>query len=131
LIALPQVLLDNVSSKPLPPNLTTIIVNTFLYNISFITIIEEACFRGLLVGFIIMSGYKENAAFVFQAILFWIGHYMVISNPVTFFISIPLLTLSTTLIMKKYKIVFLPIIVHTFVNIFTSIFVVVLQQYFA
>ena len=129
LIALPQALLGTVHLT-LPPNLLSIIVNSLLYNISFVTIIEEVCFRSLLVGFMIMNGYKENVALSFQSILFWIGHYMIISNPVSFFIAIPLLSLSTTLLMKKYKMVFLPIVTHTFVNVFTSIFVVVLRQYF-
>ena len=131
LIALIQALLDSGFSKSLPPNLSTIITDMFIFQISFVSVIEEACFRGLIVGFMLMNGYKENTAFSFQAILFWIGHYMAISNPVLFFVAIPLLTLSTTLIMKKYKMIFLPIMTHTLVNVFTSIVVIVLQQSFA
>ena len=78
-----------------------------------------------------MNGFKENTAFSIQAILFWMGHYMSISNPVLFFIAIPLLTISTTLIMKKYKMIFEPIMVHTLVNVYASVIVIILQQSFS
>jgi hypothetical protein len=102
------------------------------YQISFITVIEEVCFRGLIVGFMVMNGFKEDTAFFVQAILFWGIHYMNIATiPITFFISLPLLTLSTTLIMRKYKTIFLPIMTHTLVNVFAYSLTYALQRYFS
>lgn len=123
---------NNLTSLSLPPNPINQILKLFLYNISFTTVIEEVCFRGLIVGYMIMNGYKEDTAFFVQAILYWGVHYITISYvPVWFFIGIPLLTLSTTLIMRKYKMIFLPIMVHTSVNVFINIFIFGLQRYFS
>ncbi len=132
IIALTQVLLSSFEITAVPPNLIKSIRNEFLYNISFAGVSEEVCFRGLIVGFMIVNGYKEDFAFLVQAVLFWGIHYMfVTTNPIWFFTGIPLLTLSTTLIMKKYKTIFLPILVHTTVNVFIYIFVFLLQPYFS
>jgi len=130
IIALLYTLSNSVYSKSLPLNLFTIVINTFVFQLSFVTVIEEACFRGLIVGFMIMNGYKENTALFIQAILFWGIHYMdIIANPALFFIIVPLFTLSATLIIKKYKMLYLSIIMHTLFNVCTSILVTVLHRY--
>jgi hypothetical protein len=132
IIALAQMLLALSKITDLPQNLINDTLNNFFYQISFIAVIEEVCFRGLIVGFMVMNGYKEDTAFFVQAILFWVMHYMYIASiPITFFISIPLLTLSTTLIMRKYKIIFLPIMTHTLANVFAYILTFALQRYFS
>ena len=92
-------------------------IGTLMYNLSFVTVLEEVVFRGLLVGLLVMKGYKEDIAFVIQGILFWIIHYSNSSNTVLFFIALPILTLSTTLIVRKYKMLYLSIMIHTLVNI--------------
>ena len=110
-----------------PPNLSAYILRTFLYQVSFVTVIEEACFRGLLFGLLVMNGYQEDRALIIQAILFWGVHYMQISaNPALFFIAVPMLTLSTTLITKEYKMLYLSVIVHTLANVFGPVLVAIL-----
>jgi hypothetical protein len=108
----------NPVRESLPPNLSTVILNTFFYQVSFVTVIEEACFRGLLFSFLLMNGYQEDRALLIQGILFWGVHYQKISaSPAVFFVAVPILTLSTSLIIKKYKMLYLSVIVHTLVNI--------------
>lgn len=108
----------NPIHEALPPNLSTYFLQTFLYQISFVTVIEEACFRGLLYGFLMINGYQEDRALVIQGLLFWGVHYLKMSaNPVLFFIGIPLLTISTSLIIKKYKMLYLSVVVHTLANV--------------
>ena len=60
----------------LPTDLTSYIINSSLFQLSFITVIEEAYFRGLLFGFLVMIGFKENVALIVQALLFLGVHYL-------------------------------------------------------
>jgi hypothetical protein len=102
-----------------PPNLSSYFISTFLFQIAFVTVIEEACFRGLVFYLLMMNGYQEDRALMIQGILFWGGHYLrIVSNPALFFIAIPVLAVSTSLITKKYKMLYLPIVVHTLANVF-------------
>lgn len=111
----------------LPPNLSAYILSTFLYHVSFVTVIEEACFRGLVFSLLVLNGYREDRALIIQGILFWGVHYMQITaNPALFFIAVPILTLSTTLITKEYKMLYLPVIVHTLVNVFGPVLIAIL-----
>lgn len=112
----------------LPSNLLSYILSTFLFEVAFVTVIEEALFRGLLFGILVMNGYEENKALFVQAVLFWGVHYLKLSNTPLFFIAIPLLTLSTTLITKKYKMLYLPIMIHTFANVLGPVLVVIIQN---
>jgi hypothetical protein len=107
----------------LPADISTYIVNMSAFQLPFVAVIEEAIFRGLLFGFMMMIGYKENTALFIQAILFWGYHYMDIANPVFFFITIPLFTLSATLLIKKYKTLYLLIMMHLLVNVFVRVLV--------
>lgn len=117
----------NPIRQPLPSNLLAYILDTFLYQIAFVAVIEEAWFRGLLFSFLVMNGYQEDRALVIQGILFWGGHYMKIStNPALFFVAVPILTLSTSLITKKYKMLYLPVIVHTLANVLGPVLVAIL-----
>lgn len=110
----------------LPANLSSYIINMSIFQLSFVTVIEETCFRGLILGFMVMNGYKKDTAFLFQAFLFWGGHYIKITNPALFFVVIPILTLSATLIIRKYNMLYLSIIMHTLNNVFGAILVALL-----
>jgi hypothetical protein len=107
----------------LPSNLPAYIINLSVYELSFATVIEEAYFRGLLFGLLVMNGYKENTALLVQGVLFWGIHYMRIADPIYLFILLPLFTLSVTLITKKYKMLYLSITMHTLNNVFAGILV--------
>lgn len=119
----------NPVHEPLPPNLSAYFLNTILYQVSFVTVIEEACFRGLLFGFLMMNGYEEDRALIIQAILFWGSHYLKVSDISLFFVAIPLLTLSVTLIVKRYKMLYLAVMVHTLVNVLTPVLVLILSHF--
>jgi hypothetical protein len=111
----------------LPANLTAHIFSTLAFQLSFVTVIEEAYFRGLLFEFFTMKGINENKALLFQGILFWGMHYAKSSDLVLFLGVLPIITLSTTLIIKKYKMLYLPIMVHTFNNVFSPILVALIK----
>lgn len=119
----------NGKQTSIPQGIFALILNTILFNLFFVTIIEELYFRGLFVTFAIANGYKEDSAYVIQAILFWLGHYFVITSyPLMFFVAIPILSISTTLIIKKYKTVSLSILVHTVVNVFSTLIVIIISN---
>ena len=101
------------------------IINTFIFQLSFVSVIEEAYFRGLIFSYLMMNGYKENAALYIQAILFWGIHYLKIVNLVHFFVDIPVLILGVTLLIKKYKMLYLSIMLHTLNNVFGAILVAI------
>jgi membrane protease YdiL (CAAX protease family) len=107
----------------LPSDLLSYIIKMSVFQFSFVTVIEESCFRGLLFCFLVMNGYKENKALFLQAVLFWGVHYMKMNNPVLFFVASPILILSITLIIKKYKMLYSSIIMHTLNNVFTAVLV--------
>jgi membrane protease YdiL (CAAX protease family) len=91
-------------------------IGEFILNLQFVTPMEEAIFRGLLIGYLIRFGYKIETVFMFQAVLFWAMH--VLTKPlITYWISIPLLSLSATWLVYRYKQIFPSIIVHTLTNV--------------
>jgi len=130
IIALIYALLDQTFIKPFPTNLSIIIVNAFVNDLSFTSVPEEVCFRGLLFSYLVMNGFKEDKSFVIQAVFFWGSHLgTILTNPALFFIIIPLSTLFMTLIIKKYKMLYLSIIMHTFLNVFLTILLNVINRY--
>jgi membrane protease YdiL (CAAX protease family) len=118
------VLLSNHGT--LPSNLLSYIITQFEVQLSFVTVIEEAYFRGLLFGFLVMNGFSENKALLIQALLFWGTHFMDSADLRLFFVVIPLLILIETLIIKKYKMLYLTIMLHTLNNVFGGILVAIL-----
>jgi membrane protease YdiL (CAAX protease family) len=129
IIGLVYAFLDQTYTKPFPSNLLAIIVSVFVSQLSFVTVIEEAYFRGLLFGFMVINGYKENTALFIQAVLFWGIHFLDSSNPTLFFVIIPLGTLFMTLIIKKYRMLYLSITMHTLLNVFTTLLVTAINRY--
>lgn len=127
IIALPLAVLKPAGAS-LPQDLLAYILGSSLFEISSVTVIEEASFRGLLFGLLVMNGYQENKALFIQAILFWGVHYLKISDISLFFVAIPLLTISMTLITKKYKMLYLSVMIHTFANVLGTVLVVILQH---
>jgi len=122
ILALIIVLWGQPNTKPFPSNLLTIIFNAFINQLSFTSVPEETCFRGLIFSFLIMNGFRDDKAFVIQALLFWGLHFGDInSNPISFFVLIPLSTLFMTLIIRKYRMLHLSIMMHASINTFTTV----------
>ena len=111
----------------LPESLSSYIFNMILFQLSFVAVIEEACFRGLLFGFMVMQGTNEKLALPIQGVLFWGIHYMKIGDPVLFFLIIPLYTLSATLLIKKFRMIALSILMHMLNNVFAGVLVALLS----
>lgn len=110
-----------------PSNLATFIFNSTLSGLTF-SVLEEAYFRGLLFSLLVMNGWGEDKALFAQGLLFWGSHYLDIGDPIFFFVMIPLITISITLIIRKYKMLYMSIMVHLIINIFLSIFVTILSK---
>ena len=113
----------------LPPNLSNFIYSDFIFNFSFVAVIEEGYFRGLLFNFLTMNGWKEDNALLFQALLFWGSHYVAeVADPIMFFVILPLLTLLQTWVIKKYKMLYLPIMIHVISDVFGDVLFAILYH---
>jgi hypothetical protein len=110
----------------LPANLSAYIRSALVFQFSFVAVIEEACFRGLIFGFLIMNGVKENIALLIQGVLFLGIHYMKVGDPVLFFLIIPLYTISASLLVRKYKILTPAIVMHVLNNVFAGVIIAIL-----
>lgn len=95
-------------------NLLLIALREIIYQLSYVTIFEEVIFRGLIWGFLIQAGWSDNKVFWVQAILFWMLH--ITKTPLTFIITIPLITILFSALAKYSKQVFPGIIAHTILN---------------
>ncbi len=97
------------------------ILRQLIFQFSFVVLIEEVVFRGFLAGYLMIFGLREKTAFSIQALLFWLIHYRRLTNPITFFISIPILAISTTLVVKRQKQLLPSIFVHLMVNVLSPL----------
>lgn len=108
---------EKYSSLNFPPgDLGLVFLRRVLYNLSFVVLLEEIVFRGVLWGYLRRFGWTENSAFWGQAILFWLLHFWQIVNPITFFITIPLGTLAYSILVRYSKQILPSIILHTILN---------------
>lgn len=99
------------------------IARSLLYQLSFVTLLEETLFRGILWRHLRVSGWNENKAFWGQAIFFWLIHLWKIGNPLTFLISIPITTLTFSLLTRRSGQLLPSIIFHTLSNTFITLMV--------
>ena len=113
----------SLTQDPIYPNLTTYIIKTFRIQLSFIAVIEETSFRGLLFGIMVMNGVKKDTALIIQGLLFWGMHFMDINTPGLFFVFLPIMTMSITLLFRKYNALYLTIIVHLMVNLIYGFYI--------
>jgi membrane protease YdiL (CAAX protease family) len=80
-------------------------------------VVEEGAFRGLLYG-VMLKSLGKGKALILQAVLFWLSHIFEATNPVYFFVLIPLGTLFLTFMINKYKMIWPSIVLHVFLNVF-------------
>jgi membrane protease YdiL (CAAX protease family) len=111
----------------IPPNSLVMqyIANMSMYHFTIFTVVEEAYFRGLVFGFLVMDGFNEDFALLVQGILFWSIHYTKLNNGVLVFILLPVFIFSSALMIKKFKTLYATIIMHTLNNVFGGILVTV------
>jgi membrane protease YdiL (CAAX protease family) len=129
-LALIYAFFDQTYTRTYPSNLLAIVLGVTINQLAFVSVIEEALFRGLIFSFLVMNGYKENKAFFIQAILFWSVHYLdMYTKPMVFFTILPLSILFLTLIIKKYKMLHFSMMMHTFINVFVTLLVNLINRY--
>ena len=106
----------------------TLIIRNFLQTLTFVALYEEFFWRGVFWGQLRKWNVNENRIFWWQGILFWLLHGWRIFTPITFFITIPIVTIMFSLLVKYSKQLFPSIISHTLVNIFGPIFVAIISR---
>jgi membrane protease YdiL (CAAX protease family) len=103
-------------------------IRQFVYQFAFVSPFEEIIFRGYLWGYLRRFGWKENRILLVQAVLFWFVHLGYIKMyPITFFITIPIITIIFSLLTRYSKQVFPSMIAHTIINAITPIILFFIQ----
>lgn len=92
------------------------LLRNYVYQFSYVAPYEELLFRGLLWGYLIRLGFREERVIWFQAILFWILHANSLLTPINFFFVLPTVTLLVTVLVRYSKQLLPSIILHSTVN---------------
>jgi membrane protease YdiL (CAAX protease family) len=92
-------------------------VRNILYILSFVAPFEEIMIRGILWGELRRWGCSDSKTFWVQAILFWSLHiWQLFSTPLAFLVTLPIMILILSLLVRYSKQVFPSILVHTFAD---------------
>ena len=95
----------------------------FLYTTSFVAPYEEIMVRGILWGQLRRWNIPDSRIIWIQGFLFWFLHFWQILTPVTFFLTIPALTLIVSLLVKYSRQLFPSFIAHTLINFLSPILI--------
>ena len=96
-------------------------VHNLFYTLAFVAPYEELVLRGALWGQLRRWNIDEVKIAWIQGVLTWLLHFWQITNPITFFLTIPIQTIILTLLVKYSKQIFPSILSHTLVNLFVPI----------
>jgi len=108
------------------PNIFRGITRQTIAELSFSIPVEEIIFRGFLWGYLCRLGWSNNKAAWTQGILFWLVHFFRYTTlPLTFLISVPLLTFVSTLLVLRSKQIFPSLVSHTLINVIIPMLAVV------
>jgi membrane protease YdiL (CAAX protease family) len=99
------------------------VVGRMIYHLSFSVPMEEVFFRGFLWGYLRKLDWNENKIFWTQGVLFWLSHLGGIGSPLTFFLSIPILTFILSELTKRSGRISPSILFHLVVNSMISVFI--------
>lgn len=81
-------------------------------------VIEEVVFRGMLWASLEAFGWSRFRIVIAQALLFWISHiHYVLSDPVLFWLRIPILAVFLGILVWKYKSIYQSSIAHILFNL--------------
>ena len=109
------------AQNPIFPDLSTFIITTFPFQLAYVAVIEETFCRGLLFGIMVTNGIKRDNALIIQGLLFWGVHFKPNNTLGMFIVIIPIITISITLLFRKYNALYLTIILHLVVNLVLGI----------
>lgn len=104
------------------------LLHNLSYTLAFIAPYEELVLRGVLWGQLRKWNISEVKIAWIQGLLTWLLHFWQLTNPITFFIAIPIQTFILTTLVKSSKQLFPSIISHSLVNLLLPI---VMSKFFA
>jgi hypothetical protein len=97
------------------------------YLASNVDVQNEFIFRGMLLGYLVKTLKDEKKAYVLQALAFWVsGFTLAFSNPLEFWVILPLSTVLVSLLVWKSRSLAPSIMASTFFDTFYVIFLAVL-----
>jgi membrane protease YdiL (CAAX protease family) len=98
------------------------VLSNFFFALTFAPF-EELVIRGVLWGQLRKWNIGENNIIWLQGIIFWLLHGYQISTPISFFISLPIMTIVFSLLVKYSKQLFPSIVSHVLINTLGPLFV--------
>lgn len=106
----------NATHSPYSYPTFVLILGVALYQIAYITLIEEMLFRGFLWGYLRRAGYDESSVFWAQGVLFWFFHFVRIGTIYSFLLAIPLITFVLSKLTQRSRQIFPSLLAHTIIN---------------
>jgi membrane protease YdiL (CAAX protease family) len=103
-------------------------LRSFFYTLTFVAPFEEIITRGVLWGQLRKWNIGENKIFWLQGILFWLVHGWQIFTPISFFITLPIITLIFSLLVRNSKQLFSSIVSHTLIDTLGPMFVSIIAR---
>ena len=102
-------------------------VRNFFFTITFVAPFEEIITRGIFWGQLRKWNIGENKIFWIQAVVFWLLHGWQIFTPISFFITLPIITIIYSLLVRNSKQLFPSIVSHTLINTLGPIIVYIIS----
>lgn len=107
--------------KPILFNELLPILPIFVYQLGYAAVTEEPLFRGFLWGHLRKAGWNEWGIWLFQALLFALGHiYYLPQMPISFWVIVPVGSLVLGLLAWKSRTIVSSMAAHGFVNALTN-----------
>jgi membrane protease YdiL (CAAX protease family) len=121
LLGYPMALQTDASLLPYKPGLFSELLPVlplFVYQISSAAITEEPLFRGFLWGHLRKAGWNELGIWLFQALLFALGHiYYLHQRPISFWVIVPVAALVFGLLAWKSRTIASSMATHGLSNV--------------
>jgi len=96
------------------------LIRRAIFELSFTAPIEEVLFRSFLWGYLINLKWSDKKVFWTQGILFWCSHIGRIQSPITFLISIPIMTYALSALRKHSGQTAPSVVAHLVINTVVS-----------
>lgn len=108
-------------TPPFAGNLTATVISHIVRQFSLGALTEEILFRGFLWGYLRRRNWAETQICWAQGALFWLMHFSRVITPFTFFFTIPLLALISSILTFRTKQLFPAILFHTVINVLSAL----------
>lgn len=102
----------------------------FVYQLGYAAVLEETVFRGFLWGYLLKLGWKDSRIWIFQTVLFTLGHMSGLRwYPLQFFVTVPIATLILGYLVWRSRTITSSLAAHGMNNAISDITAGLVAQY--